>query len=39
MAVGVKYADGYTPLSWSLVSLVLLGGFIDFVTQGCCHPS
>jgi quaternary ammonium compound-resistance protein SugE len=27
-AISVKYADGYTRLGWSLVSLALLGAFI-----------
>ncbi|WP_394827712.1 DMT family transporter [Pendulispora albinea] len=27
-AISMKYAEGYTRLGWSLVSLVLLGGFV-----------
>jgi quaternary ammonium compound-resistance protein SugE len=27
-AVSMKYAEGYTRLSWSIISLVLLAGFV-----------
>jgi quaternary ammonium compound-resistance protein SugE len=27
-AISLKYADGYTRLGWSLVSLILLAGFV-----------
>ena len=38
-AISVKYADGYTRLDWSLLSLVLLGAFICLLGAPRRHPS
>jgi len=34
-AVSMKYADGYTKLGWSLVSLLFLGAFVSCLGAPC----